>query len=93
MDEARRAWHWAEGHQDQLARVLADASGVDVSAEKIAAARGSYAVLYITPDVIRQQQSIADTFSKLGLIPHAVQIADAVWTPGTATSSLTGHRQ
>ena len=93
VDEARKAWHWAEGHQDRLAQVLADASGVDLSAEKIVAARGNYEVLYITPDVIRQQQSIADTLRKLGLIPRAVQVANAVWTPGTARSALTGQRQ
>jgi sulfonate transport system substrate-binding protein len=86
VDEARRSWHWAESHQDELAKVLSEASGVDVSVEKVVAARGNYQVSYITADVIRQQQSIADTFAKLGLIPHAVPVADAVWTPGSKLS-------
>jgi sulfonate transport system substrate-binding protein len=86
VDEARRAWHWAESHQDELATVLSEASGVDVNVEKVVAARGNYEVSYITSDVIRQQQSIADTFAKLGLIPHAVPVADVVWTPGAKLS-------
>jgi sulfonate transport system substrate-binding protein len=87
VDEAQRAWHWAESHQDELATVLSEASGVDVNVEKVVAARGNYQVSYITPDVIRQQQSIADTFAKLGLIPHAVPVADVVWTPGAKLSA------
>jgi sulfonate transport system substrate-binding protein len=57
-----------------------------VNVEKVVAARGNYEVSYITSDVIRQQQSIADTFAKLGLIPHAVPVADVVWTPGAKLS-------
>jgi sulfonate transport system substrate-binding protein len=95
VDEAQRAWHWSESHQDQLAQTLADASGVDIGAERVVAARGDYQVLYLSSGVIRRQQSIADTFSKLGLIPKPIQIGEAVWTPTgktlTATSQEAQH--
>jgi sulfonate transport system substrate-binding protein len=95
VDEAQRAWHWSESHQDQLAQTLADASGVDIGAERVVAARGDYKVLYHSSGVIRRQQSIADTFSKLGLIPKPIQIGEAVWTPTgktlTATSQEAQH--
>lgn len=93
VDQTRVAWHWADGHKDEVAQILAVASGVDLNVEKVAAARGNYEVLYITGAVIRQQQAIADTFSKLGLIPHAVQISDAVWTPNGKALSAAGGVQ
>ena len=34
-----------------------------------------------TPDVVAEQQKIADVFFELGLIPHAIKIADAVRRP------------
>lgn len=90
VDETTTAWHWAEHHQSELAAVLADASGVPVEVEKVVAARGNYAIAFVTPQVVRQQQAIADTFSELGLIPHPIVIGQAVWTPG---SSLTATRE
>jgi sulfonate transport system substrate-binding protein len=81
IDEAQRAWRWSSTHQDRIAEVLAAASGVDLSAEKVVAARGNYHVSFMTREVVRRQQSIADTFAKLGLIPHVIQVSEAVWTP------------
>jgi sulfonate transport system substrate-binding protein len=92
VDETTDAWRWAEHHQADLAAVLSEASGVPVDIEKVVAARGNYEIAYITPHVMRQQQSIADTFSELGLIPHSIQIARAVWTPTTA-ASVTANRK
>ena len=93
VEETQSAWRWSEHHQDELAQTLADASGVDLSAEKVVAARGNYEISYISPAVARRQQSIADTFSKLGLIPKAVQISDAVWTPGGTPVSANAEGQ
>jgi sulfonate transport system substrate-binding protein len=89
LDETSKAWHWAESHQPDVAKVLSDATGVDVDVEKIVAARGNYEVLHMTPQVIKQQQSIADTFAKLGLLPHPVNVAADVWNPGSTAVSVT----
>jgi sulfonate transport system substrate-binding protein len=88
ISEATSAWRWAESHQNDLAKVLADASGVDLDVEKTVAARGDYEVLAVTPLIVKQQQAIADTFLKLGLLPHAVDVAAAVWSPGTKAAVL-----
>ena len=93
VDETTAAWHWAEHHQSELAAVLADASGVPVDAEKVVAARGNYEIAFITPQVVRQQQAIADTFSELALIPHPIVIGQVVWTPRSAlTATREAHK-
>lgn len=93
IDEAAQAWKWAESHQSELAKVLADATGVDLDVEQVVAARGNYDVLHMTPHVVKQQQAIADTFTKLGLLPHQVNIAANVWTPSSTAASLPGDQR
>jgi sulfonate transport system substrate-binding protein len=89
VDETTSAWHWAARHQSELAAVLSEASGVPIDVEKVVAARGNYEVAFITPQVVHQQQAIADTFSRLGLIPHPIEIGQAVWTPGSSLTAAT----
>jgi aliphatic sulfonates family ABC transporter substrate-binding protein len=88
VEETTQAWHWAQSHQAELAQLLSEATGVDLAAEKIAAARGNYEIAYLTPAVVRQQQSIADAFAKLGLLPHPIDVHLAVWT-ASGSKSLT----
>jgi sulfonate transport system substrate-binding protein len=45
---------------------------------KLALSRQAWGVKPITPEVIAEQQKIADTFSALGLIPKPIKVADAV---------------
>ena len=90
VSEAASAWRWAETHQSDLAKVLSEASGVDLDVEKVVAARGDYDVVPVTPQIVKQQQTIADTFFKLGLLPHAVDIEADVWSPTAKAASLSG---
>ncbi len=91
ITEVTTVTRWKATHQSELAKVLADASGVDLSVEKIVAARGAYDVGYLTPKVIEQQQAIADTFAKLGLLPHAIVVQTNVWTPSTRVAEIGTH--
>ena len=47
--------------------------------------RSNYSVVPVDEDIIRVQQSVADRFARLGLIPKPVRVADIVWkwTPGS----------
>jgi sulfonate transport system substrate-binding protein len=80
IDELDRTSRWAHGHLDEAAADTAKVSGLDVAVEKVAAARKDSGVHPLTADVVREQQSIADVFAKLGLIPHAVDVRSIVWT-------------
>ena len=75
------AAHWAESHRDQVARSLAEVTGVDLDIQTIAANRSSFAIGKVTDDIVSTQQAVADRFYKLGLIPKPIVVRDAVWVP------------
>jgi sulfonate transport system substrate-binding protein len=54
---------------------------VSLAAEERTVARTAYGVAFLTDEVIAQQQETADILQKLGLIPNAVAVKDAVWSP------------
>jgi sulfonate transport system substrate-binding protein len=73
------AAHWAGSHRDQVAKSLADITGVDLEIQTIAANRSSFAIGKLTDDIVATQQAVADRFYKLGLIPKQIAVRDAVW--------------
>jgi sulfonate transport system substrate-binding protein len=81
VETAQQLDPWIATHQSDVAQISADASGVDVDTEKTVVARTNFDVHFLTPQVIKQQQSIADTFAKLGLLPQPIAIDANVWTP------------
>jgi sulfonate transport system substrate-binding protein len=78
LDELNKLDEWAKNNQDELAELLSKQLGIDVPSLKLAAGRREYGVLPISDEVIAEQQKIADTFEKLGLIPQPIQVKDAV---------------
>jgi sulfonate transport system substrate-binding protein len=79
LDELNKVDEWAKNNQDELAELLSAQLGIDVPSLKLAAGRREYGVRPITDEVIAEQQRIADTFAKLGLIPQPIHVKDAVW--------------
>src|SRR3984885_1479384 len=71
---------WAEGHRDQVGRLMADITGVDVEIQTLAAQRSSFAIGKLTDDIVATQQSVADRFFRLGLIPRQIVVREAVWS-------------
>lgn len=80
IDELARVGEWAEGNREALAQILSDATGVDIEAQRVAAARAAYRVRPLTSEAIENQQRIADEFHRLGLIPKAIDVRAAAWT-------------
>jgi sulfonate transport system substrate-binding protein len=70
---------WAEANRDQVAKSLADVTGVDLEIQTIAAKRSSFAIGKVTEDIIATQEAVADRFYRLGLIPKPIVVRDAVW--------------
>ena len=64
------------------AALLADKLGLPAAVLEHSEARTRYhALLPITPAVVAEQQGVADTFARLGLIPKPVHVSDNVY-PG-----------
>jgi sulfonate transport system substrate-binding protein len=72
--------NWAEAHRDQVGRVLAEITGVDLDIQTIAAQRSSFAIGKLTDDIVATQQAVADRFFRLGLIPRQIVVREAIWT-------------
>lgn len=72
---------WADGHRDEVAQALAAVTGIPFAVQKAAADRTQFAVRPLTDAILSNQQATADRFHRLGLIPRAIQVRDAVWTP------------
>lgn len=69
---------WANGNTDEVAGELAASVGIPANVLKIALERQTFGVKALSDAVVAQQQEIADAFLKLGLIPKAISIAEAV---------------
>jgi sulfonate transport system substrate-binding protein len=70
---------WAEAHRDEVARVSAEATGIDLASWRRAVARTEFRVAPINDGAIDEQQRVADRFHKLGLIPNRIAVRDIVW--------------
>jgi sulfonate transport system substrate-binding protein len=75
--------HWAQQHQAESAALLSASMGVAQPIVEKVLARMGYGVQPLTTEVIADQQKIADTFYALSLIPSAINVAGAVWRPGS----------
>ncbi|MFZ4831840.1 aliphatic sulfonate ABC transporter substrate-binding protein [Rouxiella sp. Mn2063] len=64
----------------EAARFLASELGLPSSSLEQALSRRDHATRVMDLQVIREQQSIADRFYALGLLPRAINVRDAVWT-------------
>jgi ABC-type nitrate/sulfonate/bicarbonate transport system substrate-binding protein len=67
--------------------LLSESSGNAYEALLRSEHRHTYALESITPEVLAQQQAMADTFHALGVIPQAIRIQDAFIAPATKTAS------
>ena len=75
------AAEWADKNRDKVAAALHEVTGVPLEAQTLAANRAKFGIFPISEEIIANQQATADRFFKLGLIPNAIKITDAVWTP------------
>jgi sulfonate transport system substrate-binding protein len=77
LDEIARVDDWGRAHPADVAAILARQTGLDLPVVELAASRYSYGVKPLSPEVINQQQAIADTFTRLKLIPTSISVKDA----------------
>ena len=77
LDELAKVDAWGKTHLADVAAILARQTGLDVPVVELAASRYSHGVTPLSPAVVAQQQAIADTFTRLKLIPTSIVVKDA----------------
>ncbi|MFL6626359.1 MAG: aliphatic sulfonate ABC transporter substrate-binding protein [Vitreoscilla sp.] len=76
---------WGKANLPQTARFLSDATGVPLAGTiRFLDRRISGPVTVLKPADIADQQRVADAFARAGLIPKPLQVAQAVWQPGSS---------
>ena len=70
---------WGDTHRDELSDFFAKVLEMDPRVMRVVGHRRKFGMESIGPEIVAYQQQIADTFLRLGLIPHAVQVDQAVW--------------
>ena len=68
---------YGAAHRDEVAKLLAGETGIDVAVVSQAVGRLPFGVLPIDDSIIASQQAIADTMAGLGLIPAKINLQDA----------------
>ena len=74
---------WAKDNTDAVAAELAPAIGIPAPILTIALKRLTYGVTPLDAAVIADQQKVADTFHRLGLLPKPITVSDAVRKSGS----------
>ncbi|KVD36144.1 sulfonate ABC transporter substrate-binding protein [Burkholderia ubonensis] len=77
LDEVDAVDRWARDHVADVAAQLSPLVGLDAPTLEVALKRAGYGVQPITDATLAYQQSIADAFSTLKLIPARVTVANA----------------
>lgn len=80
LDELGKLSTWANAHPDDAAGILSTSTGLDKAIWQKAIARAPYGAERMTPDVFSQQQALADTFTRIGLLPVKVDVSSATWS-------------
>jgi sulfonate transport system substrate-binding protein len=74
---------WAEGNSAAAAAQLSAGIGIPAPVLEIALKRQTYGIKPLDDSTVAQQQSIADTFYALGLLPKPVQVSAIVRKAGS----------
>jgi sulfonate transport system substrate-binding protein len=73
---------WTHAHLKEAAQLYAEFSGLSLAtAYRFLDRRPASPVTPITPQIVADQQRVADAFTRLQLIPRAIRVADVAWLP------------
>ncbi|MBD2329241.1 aliphatic sulfonate ABC transporter substrate-binding protein [Alkalinema sp. FACHB-956] len=81
VQEIENVDQWAERNRDEFIKIYAEAQKVDLDVAKRIVDRRTFGRRAISPDLIKEQQRVADYFFKNGVIPKQVNVSEALLTP------------
>jgi sulfonate transport system substrate-binding protein len=80
IEEIDKIQRWAEANPKETAKLITPYQKLDPEVMELVLSRRSYGLRAISPELIREQQRVADYFYKNGLLPKPVNIQEAVLT-------------
>lgn len=78
LEEIAKVDDWGRANPAEVSAILAAQTGLAPDVVDLAARRYAYGVKPMSPEVVREQQRIADTFHGLKLIPKPIAVKDAL---------------
>lgn len=86
LEETAASDQWANTNKAEVAKLLSDELGIEKKSIETMVNRRTYGVQNITPDIIAQQQQLADVFQRVGLIDKKLNVSElmpvnAPWAP------------
>ncbi|AZS51488.1 sulfonate ABC transporter substrate-binding protein [Entomomonas moraniae] len=91
VEELQKIGDWPTNKPEEVTDIIAPVIGLSKEATSLAVTRKKYGTQYITPDVIKYQQKIADTFYDLKLIPKKLTVGEIIWSPESSSPSDQAH--
>jgi sulfonate transport system substrate-binding protein len=80
LEQVRLTGKWASEHPQEISTVLTQQTGVPADIVATWMARSRFGATPVTPDIVANQQRVADLFYQEKLIPKPVNVASRVWT-------------
>jgi len=81
IEEINKIDIWAKVNRDLLAAELSPLFGIPKPVLDLSTGRSEYGTGPVTPEILAEQQKIADTFFDLRLIPKRIQVKDVARSP------------
>ncbi len=70
---------WVDTHPDEVAKAVAEETGLPFEVTRAVEDRAVYGIGPITPEIIADQQNLADAFFELALIPEKIDVSKAAF--------------
>ncbi|GAB1538797.1 sulfonate ABC transporter substrate-binding protein [Scytonema sp. NUACC21] len=78
IEEIDKIERWAEAHPKEVAKLIAPEQQLPPDVMDLVISRRTYGLRAISPDLVKEQQRIADYFYKNGLLPKPLNIQEAL---------------
>ncbi|PKH26532.1 sulfonate ABC transporter substrate-binding protein [Enterobacterales bacterium CwR94] len=80
LTELAELSEWANTHHPEAAAILSTSTGLDAAIWEKALARLPYGASRMSKAVFAEQQQLADTFTRVGLLPVKIDVSTATWS-------------
>ncbi|MBH8562854.1 sulfonate ABC transporter substrate-binding protein [Nostoc sp. CENA67] len=81
LEEIDKNGQWAEANRKEVAKLVAPILKIDLPIQEIISGRSNFRLKGITPELMKDQQRIADLFYNEKILPKKIDVQEALLTP------------